>query len=82
LPARPDNLFGAANIAALLVHLWLPFFALCVGVLKGMNYLLLATKQVQWFIKRGKDHPLDALGFVATPLVFFGAVAVQMLVSK
>jgi hypothetical protein len=72
------NLWIAA--AALFVHLWLPFFALCVGLLKGLNYFLLATKQVQWFLKRGKDHPLDALGLVATPL--FGAAAVQMLVSK
>jgi hypothetical protein len=29
----------------------------------------------------GKDHPLDALGFVAAPLIFLVAVAVQTLVS-
>jgi hypothetical protein len=69
-------------LTGLVVHLWLPFFALCVGLLKGLNYILLATKRVQWFIKRGKDHPFDALGFVGAALVFFGAVAVQMLVSK
>lgn len=66
----------------LLIHSWLPFFAICVGLAKGGNYFLLATKQVQWFIKRGRDHPLDALGLVAGPLVFIGAVLVQVLVPK
>lgn len=61
------------TLSALFVHLWLPFFAICVGLVKGLNYVLLATKQVQWFIKRGKDHPLDALGLVAAPLVFLNS---------
>jgi hypothetical protein len=73
---------GAVTLAAFIVHLWLPFFALCVGVLKGINYVLWPTKQAQWFLKRGKDHPLDAIGFVAAPLVFLIAKAVQVLVSK
>jgi len=73
---------GASNIAALVVHLWLPFFALCVGLAKGLHYFQSATKGAQWFLKRGKDHPFDALGLVAAPLVFIVAVAVQMLVSK
>ncbi len=77
-----EPVYIALSLSALAVHLWLPVFALCVGLVKGLNYIILATKQIQWFIKRGKDHPLDALGFVATPLMFLGAVAVQMLVSK
>jgi hypothetical protein len=77
-----DDFQGALNIAALLVHLWLPFFALCVGLLKGLNYFQLATKGAQWFLKQGRLHPLDALGFVAAPLVFLIAVAVQVLVGK
>jgi hypothetical protein len=56
----------------------LPFFALSVGVLKLLNYLLRAANTAQWFLKRGKDHPLEAVGFVAAPLMFLGAVAVQM----
>ena len=74
--------YRALTLSALAVHLWLPFFALCVGLLKGLNYVLLATKQVQWFIKQGRQHPLDALGLVAAPLVFLIAVAVQWLVSE
>jgi hypothetical protein len=82
----PDEMFDRTHvvwsIGALIVHLWLPFFALCIGLVKGLNYILLATKQVQWFLKRGKHHPLDALGLVATPLAFLMAVAVQILLSK
>ncbi len=75
--------FGAMIIgSAWFVHLWLPFFALCVGLLKALNYILLTVNKVQWFLERGKDHPFDALGFVAAPSVFLGAVAIQMLVSK
>jgi hypothetical protein len=51
-----------ASAAALLVHMWLPLFALCVGLLKGLNYFLLAAKKAQWFLKRGNDHPLEAIG--------------------
>jgi hypothetical protein len=76
------NVYSALNVAAFLVHLWLPFFALSVGLLKALNYILLATKRVQWFIKRGRDHPLDALGFVAAPIVFLVTVAAQMLTSR
>jgi hypothetical protein len=80
--APGKSLPDAAVTAALFVHLWLPFFALCVGLVKGSNYFLFATKHAQWFLKQGQQHPFDALGLVAAPLVFIIAVAVQMLVSK
>ena len=81
--AEDSKAFSSLVIsAAMIVHLWLPFFALCVGLLKGLNYILLTTNKVQWFLDRGKDHPLDAIGFVAAPLIFLIAVAVQWLVSK
>jgi hypothetical protein len=93
IPSGPDEMFKSfhdvflisllasalINSSALLVHLWLPFFALCVGLLKGLNYFLLAANTAQWFLNRGKDHPLDAVGFVAAPLMFLLAAAVQML---
>jgi hypothetical protein len=70
------------SIGALLVHLWLPLFALCAGLLKGLNYFLSAAHRAQWFLKRGKDHPLEAVGFVAAPLMFLGAVAFQVFLPK
>jgi hypothetical protein len=68
---RPDCPQGHALI---IIKNPLPFFALSVGVLK---LLLRAAKTAQWFLKRGKDYPLEAVGFVAAPLMFLGAV-VQM----
>ena len=67
------------SAGALIVHMWLPLFALCVGLLTGLNYLLLAANTAQWFLKRGKDHPLEAVGFVAAPLVLLVAAEVQLL---
>jgi hypothetical protein len=74
-----DRYTLVTSAGALLVHLWLPLFALCVGLLKGLNYFLLAANAAKWFLKRGKDHPLEAVGFVAAPLVFLAAAVVQML---
>ena len=42
-----------------------------------MGYVLAAAKEAQWFLKGGKDHALDALGFVAAPIVFLLAVAAR-----
>jgi hypothetical protein len=50
--------------------------------LKGLNYFLSAAHRAQWFLKRGKDHPLEAVGFVAAPLMFLGAVAFQVFLPK
>jgi hypothetical protein len=77
--SRFNVLQNTLTAAAFVVHLWLPFFALCVGLLKGLNYFLLASNTAQWFLKRGMDHPLEAVGFVAAPLMFLLAAAVQML---
>jgi hypothetical protein len=30
---------------------------------------------VQWFLKGGKSHPLDAIGYVAAVIVFVCAIA-------
>jgi hypothetical protein len=49
-------------IGALVVHLWLPLLALCIGTLKVINYLRIAIGWTQWFIKQGRQHPLDAVG--------------------
>jgi hypothetical protein len=63
---RPDCPQGHALI---IIKNPLPFFALSVGVLKLLNYLLRAANTAQWFLKRGKDHPLEVVGFVAAPLM-------------
>jgi hypothetical protein len=66
-------------LAALLVHLWLPLFALCISLLKVVNYLRGAVGWTQWFIKHGRYHPLDAVGYVAAVIVFGTAVLLRWI---
>lgn len=56
--------------SALAVHIWLPLFATGVILAQGLNAFLRASGWMQWFLKRGKDHPLDAIGTVAAVVVF------------
>jgi hypothetical protein len=57
-------------IPALLVHLWLPLFGLSVLVTKVIQLLMSTVGVARWFIEGGQDHPLQAVGFVATAIVF------------
>jgi hypothetical protein len=69
LPALASLQFPGV-LAACLVHLWLPLFALCVGILKlfhGVWQLL------------GRDHPLLAIGVVAAVLTFATVALLQGL---
>jgi hypothetical protein len=80
LPDLYINSVGAArpfSLAALVVHLWLPSFGFCVVVLKILNYFRFAVGGTQWFLSRGSAHPLEAIGYVATVVVFATTIAVQ-----
>jgi hypothetical protein len=61
------------------VHLWLPLLALCVVLLRVLDLLLASAGRMQWFLKQGQHHPLDALGYVASGLVFVGSALFQAL---
>jgi hypothetical protein len=76
-----DRILMSRNIVlpALLVHLWLRLFAACIVLMKVLDGLLWTTARAQWFLKRGKDHPLDAIGYVAATLVFIGTYAARLL---
>jgi hypothetical protein len=63
--------------AAFVVHLWLPLLALCVLFLRSLNYFRFAVGGVQWFLKRGREHPLDAIGTVAAILIFLVTMIIQ-----
>jgi hypothetical protein len=56
--------------AAVAVHFWLLLFALGILVLRLLSPLLWAAGKVQWFIKQGQFHPVEAVGYVAAALVF------------
>jgi hypothetical protein len=46
--------------------------------LKALNLFRLWVGGAQWFLKSGKDHPLDAIGYVAGAVVFAGAGALRL----
>jgi hypothetical protein len=65
------------RLAAFVVHLWLPLLALSVTFLKSLNYFRLSVGAAQWFLKKGREHPLDAIGSVAAILVFVATAVIQ-----
>jgi hypothetical protein len=71
------GIFG--SLPALAVHLWLPLFGFGLLCVNGLNYLILAIGGMQWFLKRGRDHPLDAVGYVLGFLVFVGTGILQLV---
>jgi hypothetical protein len=73
------ELYAFFLYSALAVHLWLPFLALCIVLLRVLDLLLASVGRMQWFLKQGQHHPLDALGYVASGLVFVGSALFQAL---
>jgi hypothetical protein len=67
--------------SAFLVHSWLLLFAFGVVVVHLINSLRLATRQTMWFLKRGKDHPLQAIGFVSATAIFLVAASASVIKS-
>jgi hypothetical protein len=68
-------------VSAFLVNSWLLLFALGIVVVQLINYFRLATRGVQWFLKRGHDHPLQAIGYVAATVTFVCSTVVVLLTS-
>jgi hypothetical protein len=65
------------SIAALVVHLWLPLFGLSVAVLRMLNYFRVAVGRTQWLLSRGDAHPMEAIGYVASAIVFLATMVLQ-----
>jgi hypothetical protein len=57
-------------LPALIIHLWLPLFAVALLSAKLLNWFARVSQWMQWFIKQGRDHPLDAVGYAAALIVF------------
>jgi hypothetical protein len=62
----------------IVVFAWLPLFAIGIVFLRIINPLSVAVRKAQWFLKDGKDHPLDAVGYVAAAIVFAVLVVWQV----
>ena len=71
----------ALIIPAMAVHLWLPLFGLGVIFVQAANRLVWAISKMQWFLKQGQHHPLQAIGYVAAIVVFLGTIIAQRIVS-
>jgi hypothetical protein len=64
-------------VPGLAVFAWLPLFGLSMLLLRVVGPLLTLIEKMQWFLKDGKDHPLEAVGYVASVAVFVGAAVWQ-----
>ena len=62
---------------AMIIHLWLPLFALSTLIARLVFWILRAVEKAQWFLKQGDAHPLKAIGIVATIIVFGSAMLVK-----
>jgi hypothetical protein len=65
------------TVPAIAVHLWLPLFALAIGLAQASGWLFKAVGWMQWFLKQGQHHPFQAVGYVASVIVFVCAVIIE-----
>jgi hypothetical protein len=70
----------ALTLPAVAVHLWLVLLAIGVLLAQAFGHFLRAAAWVQWFIKRGENHPLEAIGYVAAVVVLVFALIAQFVV--
>jgi hypothetical protein len=52
-------------IAALVVHLWLPLFAIAAGLVSALRW-------TQWFLRDGRQRPYQAIGYLVAAMVLVG----------
>jgi hypothetical protein len=62
----------------IVVFVWLPLFAAGIVLLRITNPLIVAVRKTQWFLKNGKERPLDAIGLVSCAIVLGVAAAWQV----
>ena len=65
-------------IPALLVYIWLPIFAFSALFARGITMILVTINWAQWFLKQGNQHPLRAIGVVASALVFVAITGLEL----
>jgi hypothetical protein len=61
---------AALILPALAVHLWLPLIGIGVAITRTINSFAWSVNKMQWFLKQGRSHPLQAIGYVAATVVF------------
>lgn len=71
----------ALLIPAIVVHLWLPLFAIGVVVAQALNSVKTAGGFAQWFFVRGNARPFRSVGAIAAVFTFF-VVAAGILINS
>lgn len=64
--------FFRLMLPALVIHLWLPLLVVASLGVRVVFVIFRAVEWAQWFLKQGDQHPIRAIGVVATVLVFVG----------
>lgn len=64
------RMLAFVSVPAVIVFAWLPLFATAILVIRALHPIAAAVGGVQWFLKGGKEHPLEAIGYVAAAIVF------------
>jgi hypothetical protein len=75
--------FGDPTFAwpAIAVFVWLPLFALGILTARLLTPLSWVVGGTQWILEGGKEHPLEAIGYVAAVVVFLGTIAARAVFS-
>jgi hypothetical protein len=60
-------------LPAMLVHIWLATFTAAALCLRLLPSLQRAMWRAIWFLKRGRQHPFQAVGLLAAVLTFLGS---------
>lgn len=68
-------------LPAIAVNLWLIFFAIGLLCIKSLSPVLWLSAKMQWFLERGEQHPLEAIGYVGAFIVFVGVTLIQVVGS-
>jgi hypothetical protein len=66
-------------LPALAVHLWLPLIGIGVAITRIINSFAWSVNKMQWFLKQGRSHPLQAIGYVAATVVFVATTIISIL---
>jgi hypothetical protein len=79
---RYESLVPLLAFPGIIVFAWLPLFALGIFVIRASNLIAAAVGKVQWFLKEGKEHPLEAIGYIAGIAVFLIVAGWQLFITK
>lgn len=78
-PLGPNSFRQSLIAPALAVHIWLLLFAFGIVVLQLAHTFVRSIEKMEWFLKDGKLHPLEAVGYVAAAAVFVVSTAISIL---